>query len=87
MTVNINNTGVCLLSAEKLETGREVPVTVTLPGNEKIIIRTTVIWARPVENSPTKEYRMGLRIIDPTKPDEKKLVEFYTGKARELGIT
>jgi len=78
-TIDISAIGICLLSKEKLEVGQELPIQVTLPEDDKIVIHVKVIWVKEAydSSSPESEYKMGLKILEPLKGGESKLVRYY----------
>ena len=79
MTININATGLCLSCAETLTVGQELAIMVALPLGEKLTIQVKVIWIREVETAGVNdgEFRVGVKIMEPEKPDEKKFIQFY----------
>ena len=83
-TINISSTGICLSCGEKIDIGKELPVTVTLPTGERAVIGVKVIWIRDVENTSPREYRIGLKIMDADKSDEKKFIKFYSEKKQNI---
>ena len=45
-TINLNTTGLCLSCTQKLAVDTQLPITITLPTKEKIVINGRVIWVK-----------------------------------------
>jgi hypothetical protein len=75
-TIDISAIGICLLTKEKMQEGLELPLRIGLPTGEKIVIYVKTMWVRESVTFGGREYRVGLKIVDPIKGDESKFIKF-----------
>jgi len=75
-TIDVSAIGICLISKEKLAVGQELPLHVTLPDDRRLTLNVKVIWVKEEIVSDINEYKMGIKINDGMKADEKKFVKF-----------
>ncbi|MFH1360233.1 MAG: PilZ domain-containing protein [Candidatus Omnitrophota bacterium] len=83
-TLDLSATGICLRSRDKLHQGQKLPVQVTLPAGEKILIHVEVIWVQEIYEASPTEFKIGLKIDEPLKADESKFVRFYASQLLEF---
>jgi len=76
VTLDISATGICFVSEEEMSVGDELVMKLELPRNEIIRIGTKVVWTKGLFGVGAKEYRVGVRVIEPIKFDESRFVQF-----------
>jgi len=82
-TLDISGTGVSFLTDETLKLRQELLVYLQLPGSEKIEIHAKIVRLDSVPDAQGWT-RVGVKIVDPIKFDERKLVKFYSQKLVEV---
>lgn len=87
-TMNISLNGICLSCTEKLSLGQEIEIETVLPTSERLKLHAKVIWMRELDapSAKIKEYRIGLKIADSSKPDMVKFKEFYNRQLSADGV-
>lgn len=79
-TLDVSATGMCLATREALEVGQEILMQVKLPPEDRVIIRTRVVWVREIAGTMVREYQVGLRLVEPMQYEEGKFVKFFAKK-------
>jgi len=80
-TLDIGGTGLSFTTAVAPQPRQELLLYLMLPGEEKVEVHARVIRTERI--SPQR-FKVGVRIVDPIKFDEKKFVKFYAGQLKEL---
>ncbi len=73
--MDVSATGMSFITKEELELRRHLLVEVQTP-DEKLTLHTQVVWVEGDFSTAVREYRVGLRLVEPLKYDEKKFVRF-----------
>jgi c-di-GMP-binding flagellar brake protein YcgR len=79
VTKNIGGGGVCLITAEKLETGKRLLLEIELPTKEIIRSRGRVAWTHKFEFGGGKldaGYEVGVEFLDINEHDQKLIEKF-----------
>lgn len=76
VTLDISATGICCVVKEEIPRGTELTMRIKLPPKEVILINTKVIWVESLFGAGAQEYRIGVKIMEPIRFDEKKFVKF-----------
>lgn len=79
-TLDVSALGMRMSSKEELRKGQVLDLYIGLSSVEKIKIHTRVIWVEEKDIFGSKEYLVGLKIIDSMKFDEKKFIKYFSGK-------
>lgn len=86
-TLDISGTGVAFITTEELKVRQELLIYLLLPGHTKIEIHAKVVRVAREEGQPSDYpvlYRIGVKIVDPIKFDERAFVKFYAEKLLEF---
>ena len=86
-TLDISGTGVAFVTTEALKVRQELLMYLLLPIDKKIEIHAKVVRVAREEGQPTDYpalYRVGVKIVDPIKFDERQFVRFYAEKLLEF---
>jgi len=76
ITLDISATGICFVNDDELSVGDYLVMKLELPRKEIIQIGTKVVWVKGLFGVGAKEYRVGVRIVEPIKFDESRFVQF-----------
>ena len=79
-TLDISALGLCFTSKEELKMGQALPLEITLPDNERIMIYVEVVWVKESDVLTYSEYTTGVKILEPMRGDEPKFIKFYAAK-------
>ena len=80
-TLDIGGLGISFATAKELKVRQELLMYLLLPGEERVEVHAKVVRIERV--SPSR-FKVGVRILDPIKFDEKKFIRFYAAKLREF---
>lgn len=86
-TLDISGTGVAFSTQEEVKPRQELLMYLLLPVKETIEIHSKVIWVKKVKGGLLRSsggYRVGVRIVDPIKFDEREFIRFYAEKLIEF---
>lgn len=83
-TLDISGTGVAFVTGEELKERQELLMYLLLPEQDKIEVHAKVVRSEVVKDAGRSQYRIGVRIVDPIKFDEKKFIKFYAQKLHEF---
>ncbi len=86
-TLDISGTGVAFITTEELQIRQELLMFLLLPINMKIELHAKIVRVEQEKGRPTDYpllYRVGVKIVDPIKFDERKFVKFYAEKLVEF---
>ena len=84
MTINVSANGICLITREPLEVDQEILMQVKIPPEDRVIIRTQVVWVKEMPGTIVREYQVGLRVVEPMQFEETKFVKFCAQKMLEF---
>jgi hypothetical protein len=84
VTLDISATGLRLHSRHPLPLGRQVPLRLRLPNDERIEIQVIVIWVKEAYAFHVKEYQIGVRIVDHLTENEAKFIKCYAKELKSL---
>ena len=84
VTVNSSGTGVCIVSKEKFEDGKEFLLKIKMPDGEIITIKVKVVWWKEVKGFNGREFLCGIRIEEDMQFEEPKFIKFYADKLVEF---
>lgn len=82
LSQDISQGGMRLVSAERLQPGDRIQISVQLPIQGPITMLGTVVWARETSQAGQTGYECGLRWTDLNPPSQARLNAFITGQAR-----
>ena len=86
-TLDISGTGVAFITTEELKVRQELLMYLLLPIDTKIEVHAKVVRVAREEGQPSDYpmlYRVGVKIVDPIKFDEREFVKFYAEKLLEF---
>src|SRR3989338_2067289 len=75
-TVDISAIGICFTSLEKVDVGVNLNMQITLPNANQSNIRTRVMWVQPMQVHNEKQYRTGVKILEPMQEDEHNFLKY-----------
>ena len=77
-TKNISAEGICFESDNKLNSGIHVKLEVDLKdGSKPVYLAGEVRWSSSKENSENKKYLNGVRLVNISKTDEGRFLQYY----------
>ena len=82
LSQDISHGGMRLTSAERLQPGDRIQISVQLPIQGPVTMQGTIIWSRETSRAGQTGYDCGLRWTDVNPPSQARLNAFITGQAR-----
>jgi len=80
-TLDVSVLGVSFTTDKELQTRQELLMYLSFPGEKKVEVHGKVLR---VERISPNRFKIGVRILDPIKFDEKKFVRFYAERLKEF---
>ncbi len=82
-TVDLSASGLCLLTKVKLNQGQKWPFELVLPTDERILLKTEIVWIEEWDVLVSTEYKAGVKLTDAITPTIARYAKFYNEKLRE----
>lgn len=79
-TLDLSGTGLRLRSRTPLEVGRHVAVKLLLPGDERVVLKTKVVWIKEDGPPLDREFQIGLQLEDAMDDGARAFIRFVAGK-------
>ena len=74
---DISAIGICFSTKSRVDLGQKLLIHVVLPNKETVDLHGTAVWIKQKILYEISEYRLGVKIDDPIKGEERKFVKFY----------
>lgn len=83
-TVNLSAGGLCLLTKVKLKSGQKWPLELVLPTDERILLKTEIVWIEEWDVLVSTEYKAGVKLTDAITPTIARYAKFYNEQLKEV---
>ena len=76
--VNIGPTGVCFITASRIDGNPEIELTIELETDNSVCLNTRLVWSEDTNNSG--EFQNGVKIINGDSEDKEEFIDFCNRK-------